>query len=85
MPLLHMQMQKQQMQKKHMQQQQKQKQKRITRRKQRGGYYFSVYHGIQNAGILFPLVFRQAHRLLSRKTIKRRGHSLKDRKTPGYR
>ena len=77
MPLLQM----QQMQKK----QKQQKQKRITRRKQRGGYYFSVYHGIQNAGILFPLVFRQAHRLLSRKTAKRRGHSLKDRKTPGYR
>ena len=85
-----MQMQMQmQMQKKHMQKQKQQKQqkqqKRITRRKQRGGYYFSVYHGIQNAGILFPLVFRQAHRLLSRKTAKRRGHSLKDRKTPGYR
>lgn len=83
MPLLQM----QQMQKKHMQKKKhmQQKQQRITRRKQRGGYYFSVYHGIQNAGILFPLVFRQAHRLLSRKTIKRRGHSLKDRKTPGYR
>jgi len=57
---------------------------RVTR-KQRGGYYFSVYHGIQNAGLLLPLAFRQAHRLLSQKRRTRRGQSLKDRKTPGYR
>ena len=40
---------------------------------QKGGYYFSVYHGVQNAGILLPLVFRQAHRLLTRKKS-RTGH-----------
>ena len=32
---------------------------------QKGGYYFSVYHGVQNASLLLPLAFRQAHRLLS--------------------
>lgn len=55
---------------------------------QKGGYYYSVYEGIRNAGILTPLVFRQAYRLLNqtrRKTKKRRGRSLKARKTPGYR
>jgi len=57
---------------------------KATRRRQRGGFYFSVYHGIQNAGILLPLAFRQAHELLNRpskrkRKTKRRGHSLKDR------
>jgi len=32
---------------------------------QKGGYYFSVYHGVQNASLLLPLAFRQAHQLLS--------------------
>jgi hypothetical protein len=56
-------------------------------KKQKGGYYVSVYHGIQNAGILLPLVFRQGYQLwnTTRKKKKTRGHSLKDRKTPGYR
>jgi hypothetical protein len=58
--------------------------KRKTRRTQKGGFYFSVYHGVQNAGLLLPLAFRQAHSLLYRKKqakrkTKRRGHSLKDR------
>jgi hypothetical protein len=65
--------------------------RRVTKA-QKGGYYFSVYHGVQNAGILLPLVFRQAHRLLTlkksrtgrrvttkRSKDRRRGHSLKDR------
>jgi hypothetical protein len=39
---------------------------------QKGGYYFSVYHGIQNASLLLPLAFRQAHRLLSRNTKARK-------------
>lgn len=55
---------------------------------QKGGYYYSVYEGIRTAGILTPLVFRQAYRLLNqtrRKAGKRRGRSLKARKTPGYR
>jgi len=58
---------------------------------QRGGYYYSVYEGIRNAGLLMPLVFRQGYRLLSQKTRRktkkqnRRGQSLKARKTPGYR
>ena len=59
-------------------------------RVQRGGYYYSVYEGIRNAGILMPLVFRQGYRLLNQKTRRkiragRRGQSLKARKTPGYR
>jgi hypothetical protein len=57
---------------------------------QKGGYYYSVYEGIRNAGLLLPLVFRQGYSLLSQKTrrkkkTKRRGQSLKAIKTPGYR
>jgi hypothetical protein len=56
---------------------------------QRGGYYYSVYEGVRNAGLLMPLVFRQGYRLLNQKTRRKqkrnRGQSLKARKTPGYR
>jgi hypothetical protein len=56
---------------------------------QKGGYYYSVYEGIRNAGLLMPFVFRQGYRLLNQKTRRknkqRRGRSLKARKTPGYR
>lgn len=61
---------------------------KTAKRKQKGGYYFSVYHGITNAGLLLPLAFRQGHSLLNTKRRTRkynRGRSLKHRKTPGYR
>lgn len=61
------------------------KSNRITiRKKQKGGYYYSIYEGVRTAGYLTPLVFRQAYRLLNRKTKRKnkRGHSLKARKTP---
>jgi hypothetical protein len=58
-----------------------------TTRKQKGGYYYSVYEGIRNAGLLLPLVVRQGYRLLNRKTkrARRRGQSLKAIKTPDLR
>jgi len=65
----------------------------FTRKNQKGGFYPSVFEGVRNAGLLVPLVLRQAYRLWGTKKTKKtkskgkgkgskgnkgRGHLLKD-------
>ena len=65
----------------------------LTRKNQKGGFYPSVFEGVRNAGLLVPLVLRQAYRLWGTKKAKKskgtkgnkgnkgnkgRGHLLKD-------
>jgi hypothetical protein len=48
----------------------KQRKQRKTR-KQSGGYYPSVFEGIRNASVLFPVVMRQAYNLWNTRKTKK--------------
>lgn len=49
----------------------KAKAKRRTIKKQKGGYYPSVFEGVRNAYYILPIALRQGYRLLNSKTTVR--------------
>lgn len=47
------------------------KSRKIKIKKQKGGFYPSVFHGVTNAAMLAPLAFRQAYNFWSRRKTRR--------------
>lgn len=54
---------------------------RTTRKKQRGGFYPSVYSGITGARILAPLIARQIYMMFSNAKPKAKAKAKANRKT----